>query len=55
MSAAEYFLIENRQLGVSGFDRGLPAGGLLVYHVDETIMDNEDEWHPKVSLLQVGV
>jgi immune inhibitor A len=30
----EYFLVENRQL--TGYDAGLPACGLLVWHVDET-------------------
>jgi len=32
MAAREYFLVENRQ--ATGFDRNLPASGLLVYHVD---------------------
>ncbi|MGH2651134.1 MAG: M6 family metalloprotease domain-containing protein, partial [Actinomycetota bacterium] len=35
-SNSEYFLIENRQR--EGFDRKLPAEGLIVYQVDETVM-----------------
>jgi immune inhibitor A len=42
----EYFLLENRQQ--SGFDASLPAGGLLLWHVDT----NTDERHYKVALLQ---
>jgi immune inhibitor A len=34
---SEYFLIENRQR--EGFDRNLPAEGLIVYQVDETVMN----------------
>jgi M6 family metalloprotease-like protein len=30
----EFFLVENRQL--SGYDAGLPACGLLIWHIDET-------------------
>lgn len=32
MTGTEYFLVENRQ--AMGFDRNLPASGVLVYHVD---------------------
>ncbi len=32
----EYFLIENRQR--MGFDRNLPAEGLIVYQIDETVL-----------------
>jgi immune inhibitor A len=31
----EYFLVENRQK--KGFDSGLPANGLLIWHVDERV------------------
>jgi M6 family metalloprotease-like protein len=34
----EYFLIENRD--PSGSDAGLPGAGLLIYHVDDTMIDN---------------
>ncbi len=40
----EYFLIENRQK--TGFDSYLPGSGLLVWHVDETKLDNTQEWWP---------
>jgi len=46
----EYFLVENRQQTL--FDRRLPSGGLLIWHVDETIASNSDENHPKVALMQ---
>lgn len=47
---AEYFLMENRQK--TGFDASLPAGGLLIWHIDEAITSNRDENHPKVALMQ---
>ncbi len=37
----EYFLIENRQL--VGFDAKLPAGGLLIWHIDDSEHNND---HP---------
>jgi immune inhibitor A len=46
----EYFLIENRQK--TGFDVSLPAGGLLIWHVDEAQSGNTDENHYKVALVQ---
>ena len=47
---SEYFLAENRQR--TGFDVSLPAGGLLLYHVDEAQSGNTDENHYKVALMQ---
>jgi M6 family metalloprotease-like protein len=55
----EYFLVENRQL--SGFDAGLwawfdttsggsSAGGLAIWHIDESVADNDTESHKKVDL-----
>jgi M6 family metalloprotease-like protein len=55
----EYFLLENRQN--IGFDAVLPGNGLLIYHIDEFIYLNTQEWYPgctictshyKVSLIQ---
>jgi immune inhibitor A len=46
----EYFLLENRQQ--AGFDAGLPAGGLLIWHIDESRESNEDENHYLVALMQ---
>jgi immune inhibitor A len=46
----EYFLVENRQQ--TGFDAKLPAGGLLIWHIDEGQGDNTNENHYKVGLVQ---
>ncbi|MGE5457760.1 MAG: M6 family metalloprotease domain-containing protein [Methanococcaceae archaeon] len=40
----EYFLVENRQKEKS--DSCLPAGGLLIYHVDESRKDNNSPFFP---------
>ncbi|GAA1983786.1 M6 family metalloprotease domain-containing protein [Microbacterium pumilum] len=44
----EYFLIENRQR--EGYDAALPGCGLLIWHIDETRVDNGDENHRLVDL-----
>lgn len=49
-SGSEYFLIENRQL--TGFDSKLPGDGLLIWHIDDSISSNSNEFHPKVALEQ---
>lgn len=48
--STQYFLIENRQ-GV-GFDSALPGWqrGLLIWHIDETQANNDDQTHYKVDL-----
>ena len=50
----EYFLVENRQL--VGWDAGLPACGVVVYHVDEGVTStnkaNADEAHRLVDLIE---
>lgn len=46
----EYWLVENRQK--VGFDVGLPGAGLLIYHIDESRPDNNDDFHPKVMVEQ---
>jgi M6 family metalloprotease-like protein len=46
----EYFLIENRQASDSFYNRNIPGGGLLVWHVDERA-DNDEERHKQVDLL----
>ncbi len=48
--ANEYFLIENRRK--QDLDRGLPASGLLIYHVKENINGNNDEPNYKVAVEQ---
>lgn len=49
-SGSEYFLVENRQQ--TGFDTSLPGGGLLIWHIDESISTNTNESHYKVALVQ---
>lgn len=41
---SEYFLVENRQR--VGYDAGLPASGLLIWHIDESVLHNNYEWYP---------
>ncbi len=40
----EYFLVENRQQ--TGYDIGIPASGMLIYHVDESQNNNDHQWYP---------
>jgi hypothetical protein len=49
-SGLQYFLVENRQK--SGFDQRLPSGGLLIFHIDDSMPDNTDENHYMVDLEQ---
>jgi immune inhibitor A len=49
-SSSEYFLVENRQQ--TGFDVSLPGGGLLIWHIDESVSGNTNEAHYKVALIQ---
>jgi immune inhibitor A len=49
-ASKEYFLVENRQR--TGFDGALPGDGLLIWHIDETTADNDNENHYKVALVQ---
>jgi immune inhibitor A len=43
-SPSEYYLFENRKK--AGFDAALPGGGLLVWHVDETVVNNNNQCYP---------
>lgn len=55
---SEYFLLENRQS--IGFDRGLPGKGLLVWLIDEAVINqninsntiNNDIYRPGVKLIE---
>ena len=49
-ASTEYFIVENRQ-GV-GFDVSLPGTerGILIWHVDETISNNDDQTHYQCDL-----
>jgi immune inhibitor A len=40
----EYFLVENRQK--TGYDSYIPYSGLLIWHIDETQDDNDNQWYP---------
>jgi immune inhibitor A len=41
----QYFMVENRQR--TGYDAYLQGDGMLVYHVDESVLtDNDNEWYP---------
>jgi immune inhibitor A len=43
-SGNEYFLIENRQK--TGYDTYIPAAGLLLWHIDDNMGSNSNEWWP---------
>ena len=49
-ASSEYFLVENRQ-GV-GFDQSLPGSqrGLLIWHIDDSVSNNNNQAHYKVDL-----
>ncbi|NOY87950.1 MAG: M6 family metalloprotease domain-containing protein [FCB group bacterium] len=49
-SNGEYWLVENRQK--VGFDVSLPGAGLLIYHIDESVIDNDNPNRYKVALEQ---
>lgn len=42
--ANEYYLVENRQK--TGYDTYLPNSGLLIWHIDNNITNNDTEWWP---------
>jgi hypothetical protein len=46
----EYFLVENRER--VGFDAAQPAAGLLIWHIDDTIQNNDNEAHRLVDLAE---
>lgn len=46
----EYFLVENRRW--ISFDMSLPGEGLLIYHVDESVPNNNNQLHYKVAVEQ---
>jgi len=47
-SSTEFFLVENRQK--IGYDSFLPGAGVLIWHIDESMPDNDDETHKMVDL-----
>ncbi|MBI5060523.1 M6 family metalloprotease domain-containing protein [candidate division KSB1 bacterium] len=40
----QYALVENRQQ--TGYDASLPGSGLLIYHVDDAVAGNNNQWYP---------
>jgi immune inhibitor A len=49
-SSSEYYIVENRQQ--TGFDSQIPSSGLMIYHIDESVGGNSNDWHPRVMLEQ---
>jgi immune inhibitor A len=43
-SGHQYFLVENRRK--TGFDSYLPSAGLMIYHVDDVVGGNNNQWYP---------
>jgi immune inhibitor A len=52
VDSREYFLIENRRR--VGFDRKIPAEGILIWHIDERRPDNDDEAHKMVDVVEAA-
>ncbi len=46
----EYFLVENRER--IGFDTAQPGEGLLIWHVDDAIQNNDNDAHRLVDLVE---
>lgn len=46
----EYFLLEHRQK--TGYDKFLPASGLLIWHINDNFSSNENEARYRVALIQ---
>ncbi|MFO8184484.1 MAG: M6 family metalloprotease domain-containing protein [Candidatus Aegiribacteria sp.] len=40
----QYFLVENRR--PSGYDAALPGHGLLIWHIDDSVNSNDNQWYP---------
>ncbi len=49
-SFSEFFLVENRQ--ETAWDQGISEAGMLVWHVDQGMAGNTEDWHRKVDLEQ---
>jgi len=46
----EYFLVENREQ--KSFDKFIPGSGLLIWHIDDNMDSNSNEFHYRVALVQ---
>jgi immune inhibitor A len=49
-TGTQYFLVENRQRTL--FDDNLPGDGLLIYHVDDSVLEQDNPDHYKVDVEQ---
>ena len=49
-NGSEYFLFENRQ--AIGFDQTPKNTGLLIWHIDDSVGGNSNDWHHRVDLEQ---
>lgn len=58
ISNLEYWLLEYRSIDAGHYDKGLPKSGVLIWHIDESVLDeygyfdNSNEEHPAVKLIQ---
>ncbi|HVP35668.1 MAG TPA: M6 family metalloprotease domain-containing protein [Terriglobales bacterium] len=43
-TGSQYFLVENRQK--IKYDAALPGAGLMIWHVDENVDGNDNQWYP---------
>ncbi len=50
ITGSQYFLVENKQK--YGYDSYLPGEGLLIWHIDDNVGGNSNDWHPRVFLEQ---
>lgn len=51
-SGSQYWLVENRRQ--TGVDAAIPGSGLLVWHVDETVANNDNEARKLVDVEEAG-
>ncbi|MBN2586930.1 MAG: T9SS type A sorting domain-containing protein, partial [Candidatus Fermentibacteraceae bacterium] len=43
-TGSRYFLVENRR--PAGYDTALPGHGILIWHVDDSVNSNDNQWYP---------
>ena len=42
--SSQYFLVENRR--PVGYDAALPSHGILIWHIDDLVGGNDNQWYP---------
>ena len=52
VNSSEYFLVENRRR--VGFDRQIPAEGVVIWHIDESRSNNDNERHKMVDVVEAA-